>query len=649
MVESRRPTTGCVAWTVSLAAGAVVLLLTWPRAAAADGTQLPPQDLRTLSIEQLMEIDVTLATREPEPVRLAAAAIDVITGDDIRRAGVTTVADAIALADGVHVARFGNGSWATSARGFNARSANKLLVMIDGRAEYSPLFTGVFWNMLDYLLEDIERIEVIRGPGATLWGADAVNGVINIVTRHSRDTQGTYVALGSGNEDPVLADVRYGGTAGAVTYRVYGKYAHRDQQTFDDGEPSGDTRRRGQVGVRFDGGRAGGDAWLLKGDAFHSGDDFPDRPSGEFTELAVHGRWSHAFTAGSRLDVQSYYRREYRRVPEQLTHSIDTVDVDMQHAFTWRGRHRLVWGTGYRLNDDQTHGGTVLFEPADRLYSLFSAFAQDEIAVRPDRLFVTAGLKLEQNTFSGLEWQPNVRARVQLGPRQMLWSAVSRAVRRPTRLDVDVRTVSPTGELLLAGGGDAFDAEELLAGEIGYRIQPHTTVALDATLFVHRYDDLRSQELPPSGPPLVLANTLNGRSRGVELAATVQPAPVWRLHASYTYLDVSITRDSDSRDVGGGASEANDPRHQFALRTSFDLPRQVALDAFVRGVGALRTPRIPAFAELNLRLGWRATRHLELSLVGQDLLHDHHPEFGATGPRQVEFERSVRALAAFRY
>ena len=223
-----------------MAIGAIALYLYQPALAAATGGQADPQDLKTMSIEQLMEIDVTLATREPEPLGRTAAAITVVTNDDIRRSGVTTIADAVALAEGVHVARFNNGTWAVSARGFNSTSANKLLVMVDGRIEYSPLFSGVFWNTLDYTLEDIDRIEVIRGPGATLWGANAVNGVINIVTRHSRDTQGTVLSFGTGNEDPALADFRYGGAAAGATYRVYGKFARRSPQAFDNGVSSDD-------------------------------------------------------------------------------------------------------------------------------------------------------------------------------------------------------------------------------------------------------------------------------------------------------------------------------------------------------------------------------------------------------------------------
>jgi iron complex outermembrane receptor protein len=601
-----------------------------------------------MSIEQLMEIDVTLGTREPEPVGRTAAAITIVTNDDIRRSGATTIADALALADGLEVARFNNGTWAVSARGFNATSANKMLVMVDGRIEYSPLFSGVFWNMLDYPLEDIDRIEVIRGPGATLWGANAVNGVINIITRHTRDTQGTLLSFGTGNEDPALADFRYGGEAAGAAFRVYGKFARRSPQVFDNGESSADGRRRGQVGFRLDRPGGGGE-WLVKGDVFRSEDDIPDREPGTFGEVALQGGWARTFSPGSDLTLRAYYRREFRDVPLQLTHSIDTVDFDLQHGFPWRERHRIVWGAGYRRNSDETEGGTILFEPADRAYSVASLFAQDEVVIRPDRFAVTVGAKIERNAFSGVEFHPNVRARYDVAPRQLIWGAVSRAIRRPTRLDVDVVALAPNGAIAAIGGGDSYRGERLIAAEIGYRAQPAAIASVDATLFNHSYNDLRSQELLPTGPPIVVGNTLNGRAQGFELAGTLQPVPVWRLRASYSFLDVSITKDIDSRDVGGGTTEANDPSHRFGLRTDVDLPRDVELSLFLRSIGRLPNPQVPAYTELNGRVGWRATPRFELSFAAQDLLHGHHPEFGAVAPRRVEFERSVRVVAVFRY
>ena len=608
------------------------------------------QELKKLSIEELMDIDVTLTARRPEPVRVAAAAISVITGDDIRRSGVTTIADAIALADGVHVARFNNGTWAISSRGFNQNTANKLLVMVDGRTVYSPLFSGSFWNTLDYVLEDIDRIEVIRGPGATLWGANAVNGVINIITRDARSTTGTLVGLTSGNEDPAVAEARYGDSAGDLYWRVYGKFARRDDQKFATGASSIDPVNRGQAGFRLDGGAADGRRWMVRGDLFHSQFGFPDRPDGEFTDGNVQGRLWHAFSPSSQLEIGSYYRREYRRVPLQLTHYIDVFDTDLQHAWTTHPRHNLVWGGGLRVNTDKTHGSAVLrFDPPERTYPIASLFAQDEIAFVPDRLFVTGGLKLEYNAFSGADWQPNVRARWMLPGQQMLWGAAARAARRPTRFDDDLVATLPTG-IVIARGSDDFESEQLTSLEIGYRSGAlATVVSMDATVFSHDYDNLRSQESPATAPvPIVVGNTLNGRSTGIELGVNVQPVSAWRSHVSYTYLDTEITRDAGSRDVGRGLSEANDPHHLFSLRTSVDLGRAVELDAFVRHVSALPNPVVPAYTEINARIGWRPNERLEFAIVGQDIAHESHPEFGPDTPSRLHFERSVRALLTLR-
>ena len=605
-----------------------------PEAAAQD-------DLKRLSIEELMRIDVTTTSRQPQPIGTTAAAISVITGDDIRRAGATTIADALALADGVHVARFNNGTWAISPRGFNSNVANKLLVMIDGRTVYSPLFAGVFWNMEDYVLADIDRIEVIRGPGAALWGANAVNGVINIITRHARDTQGTMVSVAAGTEDPLIAESRYGGARDTAAWRAYAKFAARGEQRFASGAASDDARRRGQIGFRVDADGPARSTWLLKGDAFHSRDDLPDRPAGEFTELALQGRWSVPL-GRSRLELQSYYRREYRRVPQQLTHHIDIVDVDAQHTATLHRRHHLVWGAGLRVNRDNTHGSATLsFDPVKRVYPVSNVFAQDDIAVVPDRLFVTIGAKYEHNDFSGGEFQPNVRARYLMPRSQIVWGSVARAVRRPTRFDDEIRVSTPGGVLVVVGSGD-FRAESLVAGEAGYRIQPSPLFALDATVFTHHIHDLRSQELPAAGPPLVVGNTLEGSARGVEVGVNLQPAVWWRAHVGYTWLDTDVRRSDASRDVGGGTTEANDPDQFLGLRASFDLPNRIELDAMLRAVAALPNPAVPAYAELNLRAGWWMTTRAELWVAGQDLLHDRHPEFGTDLPTRTEFERSIR-------
>jgi len=466
--------------------------------------------------------------------------------------------------------------------------------------------------------------------------------VVNIITRHSRDTQGTLVSLATGNEDPLIAEARYGGALGSRTWRGYAKIAARDDQLFANGLSSGDGRRRGQVGFRIDGGDEPSHAtWLLKGDAFHSRDDLPDRAAGAFTELDLQGRYSVP-VSGSRIEIQSYYRREYRQIPQQLTHYIDIFDLDAQHSATVARQHEIVWGAGVRVNRDKTYASaTLAFAPPSRVYPVSNVFAQDDIALAPNRFFVTIGAKYEHNAFSGGELQPNIRARY-LAPRnQILWGALSRAVRRPTRFDDDIVVSGPNG-VVLAVGSDDFVAESLLASEIGYRIQPSPLLSFDATVFNHRITHLRSQELPPTGLPVVVGNTLRGEARGVEVAVNVQPAEWWRTHIGYTWLHTDIRRTAASRDVGGGATEADDPNHLFGLRSSFDLPHRVEVDAMLRAVSALPNPVVPAYAELDLRAGWWAAPHVEVWLTGQDLLHDHHPEFGPALPTRVQFQRSIR-------
>jgi iron complex outermembrane receptor protein len=386
---------------------------------------------------------------------------------------------------------------------------------------------------------------------------------------------------------------------------------------------------------------------MVTGDAFHSRDDLPDRDAGEFTDLALQAGWSHAFSTASRFDLKSYYRREYRRVPLQLTHRIDVFDVDGQHTIRVAGRHSVVAGATGRVNVDATHASAVIrFNPEKRTYSLFSVFVQDEYEVT-DRVSVTGGVKVEHNAFSGGELQPNARARVLLPAGQMLWGAVSRAVRRPTRFDDDIEIFAPTGAFLIRGSDD-FVAESLVASEVGYRIQPGVGVSVDVTGFEHRYDRLRSQEFFGL-PPIIVGNTLQGRSRGIELALNMQPVAWWRSHVGYTWLDTAIERAPGSRDVSGGVNEMNDPSYVFGLRSSLDLPGEIEVDGLVRSVGALPDPAVPAYTELTLRAARRLNQRSEIFVVGHDLLHAAHPEFGTPVPRRVEFERGIRAGVTFRF
>jgi iron complex outermembrane receptor protein len=535
-------------------------------------------------------------------------------------------------------------------RGFNAATANKLLVMVDGRTVYSPLFTGVFWNTIDYVLEDIERIEVIRGPGATLWGANAMNGVINIVTRSAADTPGTSVLLGGGREETALAAARVGARLGAGAYRVYGKYDLRDAQQLTTGASSDDRRVRVQAGMRYDVTR-GASAWMLTADALRTRQHFSDLADGEFTQGAAQLRWSRGLAGGRRLQAQAYYHRETGDVPRQIAYHLDTMDVDVQYGGAWRTRHELVTGGGYRLSHDHsTSGGTVEMDPSSRWYSLANVFVQDDVAIVPSRVFLTGGVKLEYNSFSGVEWQPTARVRFDAPRGQTLWAAVSRPVRRPTRLDVDLINRTPTG-VVVAVGNEAFQAETMRALDVGYRITPAPGLSAEVVAFAYTYDRLRSASLPPSGqPPALIDNGLNGTSRGIELALAAQVAPFWRVTTADTHQRVGFSLDTNVTEVNRSSAEGNDPRHVFVMRHSFTAG-DMESDLIARAVGALPSPAVPGYTELDARVAFLLNPRLEIALIGRDLLHGAHPEFGPSPSqsRRVELERAVRLQIGVRF
>jgi iron complex outermembrane receptor protein len=611
--------------------------------------QIAQSKLKGLSIEQLMEIDVTSVSRRSEPVSSAAAAITVITGEDIRRSGAANLPDALRISVGLQVAQADGSTWAISSRGFNTTTADKLLVLIDGRTVYTPLFSGVFWDVQDVMLEDIDRIEVIRGPGATLWGANAVNGVINILTKSARDTQGTLVSVGGGTaEERALASFRQGGKLGEGTaYRAYGKYSYRDSLAFASGDSARDPLRRGQAGFRVDRADRGSGAFTLQGDAYHglAGQRVITRADTDLDGANLLGRWTHTYSETSGSDFQVYYDYTHRRIPLWFEERRHTVDVDYQHRKELGSRHDVVWGAGYRVTRDQVGNSQgVSFLPESRTQSLFSVFAQDEIRLRP-HLRLTVGSKVEHNDWTGFEVQPSARLAWVPDERRTLWAAVSRAVRTPTRLDEEIAFYDVEGRPFVTGSHD-FKSEELLAYEIGYRLQPRTGLQIDLATFYNVYDNLRTVE---PGPPQVIANGLKAETWGAELRTSWQATPWWRLHAGYAYFDKQLRLDPDSLDPSEGGNEGNDPRSRFVLRSLMDLPGGFELDGTVRYVARLPAPAVPAYTELDLRLGWQASDRLELSLVGQNLLHARHPEFGAPSPFRQEIERGAYGKVIWRF
>jgi iron complex outermembrane receptor protein len=627
----------------------VALLLASP-VYAQDPDPLLAQNLKRLSIDELTQLDITTASRRIEPLAKVASAVSVIRGEDIRRAGVASLAEALRLADGIEVARADNGTWAISARGFNISTANKLLVLIDGRTVYSPLFAGTFWSVQDVPLLNIDRIEVIRGPGGAVWGANAVNGVVNIITKSAADTKGTQVVLAAGTEERAIATVQYGGGGERFDYRVYGKFRARDAQVLAMGVSADDPVKYGQGGFRFESRGLSRDSWLVQGDAYGGREGLFDRADTHVAGSNLMGRWGRRFSAGQQFRAQVYFDHVYRRVVRQVRDVRNTVDADLQHQVA-AGRHAIVVGGGIRASKgDDTGNAAFRFDPQARFTTVAGVFAQDEIALVPARLALIVGSKFERNTFTGVEAQPNIRLRWTPTNRRTVWGAVSRAVRLPTRFDTDLRFTNPvTGAVQLTGTTD-FDTEKVVAYEAGYRAELSSRASIDVATFSNVYDRLRSQEFPTAaGQPVVLSNLMNGKAWGADVSATMLVVPQWRVHTSYSYLRVTTSFDPGSRDPTRGFSEFNDPSHMFKLRSSVDLARGVELDGVLRAVGRLPHPVVPAYAELDARIGWRASPSFEISLIGQNLLHARHPEFQLSGPMREEFQRGAYVRVLWRH
>ena len=627
------------------------VLLTCTALAATPAAAQDAAALKRLALEELMDVDVTSVSRRSEPLSQAAAAIDVITADQIRRSGATSLPEVLRLATGLAVARVDGTTWAISARGFTGTASNKLLVLIDGRSVYTPLFSGVFWDVQDTLLADVDRIEVIRGPGATLWGANAVNGVINIITRPASRTQGGRIEIASGNQERGLAAIRYGDELGtSAHYRAYTKFNYEDAQQLQSGASAGDPLRRVQFGGRIDWRVSPRTQVAIIGDGTVGSMGRAGRPATDVHGGNILARMRHETAGGADLQLQAYYDRTFRSSPGSFQEDRGTWDLDLQYRARAGARHSLLAGGGYRLSRDTTavppSGGApapaVVFVPASRHSPLVALFAQDELTIVPERVTLTVGARAEHNDFSGFEFQPTVRARWMPRPRTVLWGAVSRAVRTPTRLDADVRSVLPTGEIVAIGGGDAFVAESVVAYEAGYRVHLLSSLSVDIAAYHNEYDRLRSQE---PGPPLVLANGLRGRTNGLETQVTVRPTGWMRWQGSWTLFDKHLELRPGSADPTGGSAEGNDPGQQFGLRSSFNLPHRTEVEGFLRHVGELPAPTVPAYTELNLRASWGVTDDFELAVVGANLLHESHAEFGTPGPLRAEIERSVYVRA----
>ena len=639
-----------------------------------------------MSLEDLLDIQVTSVARKEQRLADAAAAVFVVTRNDIRRSGATNLPDILRMVPGLNVARIDANKWAVSARGQNGLWANKLLVLLDGRSLYTPLFAGVWWDIQNPMLEDIERIEVIRGPGATLWGANAVNGVINIITRGARDTQGGLVSAGYGSEEPGFAAVRYGGAFSEDGhYRVYAKGLQRDDSRLAAGGTARDGGDLSSAGFRIDW-APGGDAFTVQGDLYSGNnrqttlvdsltpphqttlDDQDELSGGNLL-----GRWTRTLSESSDLSLQASLEHN-DRASRLIKEARDTLDLDFQHRLALGMHQEIVWGLGLRWTEDEIRGSraTNVAIPK-RTEALYSGFLQDEVQLLPDRLYLTVGTKLEQNGYSGTEIQPSVRLRWTLDARQSLWAAVSRAVRTPSRWDSDGRINNtfagyPVPTVISFSGNPDMESERLLAYEAGYRIQSGSDLSLEAAVFYNDYRGLRgvspapprclpSETLPPCFIPgdnqlsvlFEFDNSLAGNSYGLELNADWRPWDGLRLVAAYSYLQAQFDSATGTRLDEQIADSA--PRHQASLRTQLDPTGDTELDLWLRYADAIPTLGVDPYLTLDLRLAWRPVRDLELSLIGRNLLQPSQTQFVEfqQNLRPTEVERSVHAQLRWRF
>jgi iron complex outermembrane receptor protein len=643
-----------------------------------------PVELKKLSLEQLMNLDVTSVAKEPQPYGEAPAAIVVITNDAIRRSGASSIPEALQLADNLEVAQKDSHDWSISARGFNTDLSNKLLVLIDGRSVYSPLFSGVFWDAQDYLLEDIDRVEVISGPGGTLWGANAVNGVINITSKSAKDTQGLYVEGGGGTEwSPNLQDfeaIRYGGSLGSdLFYRFYGKYDARGNEILlANGNAANDSWTNGQGGFRIDS-ITPGQHLTIQGDIYANLENISTGGQEQKSGGNILERWTRTFDDDSNVSFQLYYDHTFINDPEPesflstlpaappgiFTDRLDTVDLDFQHHFHLDDHNNFSWGFGYRYTDDLTGASPGLaFSPSPLLQNLYSLFAQDEIRLLSN-VFLTAGSKVEHNDYTGYEFEPSARLKWDVSEGQMIWAAVSRAVRMPSEVDANERGLTPLLNALhitsSVDGSANFESEVLIAYELGYRAQLDKNFSTSISTFFNNYTDIRSTGTTPGGPlgilPFVFQNNLLAQTWGVELTTDYQVLDWWRMHAGYDQLNESVWVAPGQIDLNKGLNETADPPNQIFVRSSMDLPGHLELDPAFRWVDTLvyntggGVPgTVPNYAELDIRLAWHATSNLELSITGQNLLHPYHLEYVISSPAPTEeITRNVYGKAALRF
>jgi len=639
------------------------------------------QRLKAFSLEDLATIDVSILGKNTQKLLDVPAAVYILTAKQISQSGATNIPDLLRLVPGLQVAQLDANKWMVSSRGFSNRMTNKLLVMIDGRSVYSPLFGGVNWEQQNLMLEDIKQIEVIRGPGSSAWGANAVNGVINIISKHSRDTQGGLISTLVGSEKTIVSLRQGGKLSDTASYRVYAKHREHDDSVFLDGTDATDGWDDVQLGFRMDWQLTKNEQLTLQGDLY-KGDlserlSVPSFDTPTFTRIQedsidisgfnVLARWTKKYTKGASNELQIYFDHT-ERSQWVVDDERDIFDIDYKHSFEKMGQHALMLGAGYRYTHDSLptrdlYGGQVwIFTPENKSDHLFSAFIQDDITLQDNQWWLTLGTKVEQNQYTGLEFQPSMRLRWRLTDSQLLWGSISRSVRTPSRAEtdsfvlLDVISAGPPPVGLAVQGSRDLDAESLTAIELGYRYHLNQQLIVDVALFYQDYDKLISFDqsgltaapnpIPAVAQLAILGNKMEGASYGVELTTVWTPNAMFNLTANYSYLELDISPKNSSTDISSERQEGLSPQHQFNISSNYQLNDKVKLNLIGRYVGELSDSNIDSYAEIDSSIQWQLSDTVNLALVARNLLHDKHqeasPTFFPTAETQVEREIFIK-------